>query len=363
MLASTLSSISSTSSAAVAVKRGSWEPSWHRRARAKRHRARRLLKLRSLHPALARRAIRHLAGHHGSWVPLKWTMPQWTCGCGYRNAAALSYCRRCNTYYEYTSWTVAQRSKSRQRSQTPRETKKERPEKKKDDVIPDFTKIALSDPPWTKTTPQRRLATPAPEAKTATSATSSGETPTSVRDQLSLLKDQYKDQLPVEFQTALDKLVNIKADGPVLTHSHLHKVKQAKALVDKAQGRLQLLDGQWANFVALIRTNFQKQLENYLQQRKEIQADLAKKRAKHIELQAEIQKLSTREEAEEISDAEPVNDLEVEEPAMPWDTMPNIDQMEQDENLEPGATGLKPALQPFRGADGQRAPKAPRPNP
>ena len=122
--------------------------------------------------------------------------------------------------------------------------------------------------------------------------------------------------------------------------------------------RVKQLDAQWMAFVNLLGSNYRKQKERYLQQRKEAVETVKSRKKKWDEVQAEIKQLTNQGGATKETTTEAVMEPDMEADAlMPWDEAVEIPedtsleeqdlQMEPPQPEQPDATS--DSMKPFRG--------------
>ena len=282
-----------------------------------------------------------------------------------------------------TPWR-AYRSRSRTRQQ---ESYGPYKEKSKEEAFPNFETMQISgggEPPWNKSTPSRRLTLPEakemdkqPSEAARATAPSSSAAPATLRDCLEIMRTQFQDQLPPGLRTVVDQYAQGEGDGlvePQLTHAHLNRAKNAKVALTKARAKVCQLDGQWLQFVKVVKANFAQQFATYQSKRKEAVDNMRLKHQKWQEAQADIQKASKTNEALKGPDhnARSMEEMSEEQETMPWDmpefAPPNVEMVgSEDEEIPDMKENAKgSALAPFRDPDGHPQSKVPRidaPNP
>ena len=360
------------------------EPTWHRRQRWVRQRARLFLRgLRSVHLAggarrRGRRALRVLATHH-TWNPAEqtvqvlhlWNTMDWQCKkCQTRQLISKEHCSKCGQHWSKV-WHQGQRGRTRSHSK-PKPTPQEGKDGKQDEDLAIFS----TRTPWVATTPNSRIntVTATPPAPNAVETAKSGEDgvalppepvlpPPPSADQTKLLEQlrglrQSMGSLPDELEQKLRDLEEkAGASEAKLSHGHLNKMVKVEKQVSGLSDKIRKLDQDWQTFVTQVDERFRKHKSMFLETR----AQLVLARRQKIEELAAIKEEITRASQSLLSTASPaeVEVLDVEDQALmeslqqataPLDFMdeyPDMEMEEEETPAEPTQEG-RPAIAPFR---------------
>lgn len=359
------------------------EPTWHRRQRWVRQRARQFLRgIRSVHLAggarrRGRRALRVLAAHH-TWNPAEqtvqvlhlWNTMEWQCKkCQTRQLISKENCSKCGQHWSKV-WHQRQRVRARSHSK-PKPAPQEGKEGKQDEDLAIFS----TRTPWVATTPNSRINTvtttaPSPSAVETAKTVEEGVAlppepvlppPPSV-DQTKLLEQlrglrQSMGSLPDELEQKLRDLEAANgASEAKLSHGHLNKMVKVEKQVSGLSDKIRKLDQDWQTFVSQVDERFRKHKGMFLETR----AQLVLARKQKIEELAAIKEEITRASQSLLSTASPaeVEVLDVEDQALMeslqqaavplafMDEYPDME-MEEEDPTGPPSEG-RPTIAPFR---------------
>ena len=279
------------------------EPTWHRKQRRERNKARATLKKHCKLPSAlgARRkakwAIGVLRHHHTwnadeykSWINDLALAMDWQCSkCQIRVSIQKEVCPKCKEHWS----KVWKKPRSRPRSESNRRKSVEGSEEVKD---PD-TELALfaNKVPWVATTPRTRVTqmTESPPKAEVVNIGENKEEETNVAQSMQPTSEKQDSQmlshlkslktmmgsLPEELE---QKLQALEAVAPKLNHGHLNRMSKVQRQIVTTQEKLQKLDADWNAFVAQVEERYQKHKTLFLETRAQL---LQTKKQKIAELE------------------------------------------------------------------------------